>query len=200
MITDKFREKCNYLSVKEILDKYGDENILLNPESTFISSNVKMGNNNTIYPNVIIESDGTNIIEIGDNNILLPNTHLVLSNGGNLIIGNNNIFGDGIICIKSNMPSSNITIGNNARFEGIINIFGNCVLGSGCQILGNISVYNCNLQEGLCYKDKDVQKRAGLLKGFGNAKGLEVSCGYVIKGNGDFKQSDIEPQLNYHKA
>lgn len=51
----------------------------------------------------------------------------------------------------------------------------------------------------MSFKDSDIEKRAGLLKGFGNAKELEVGCGYVIKGNGEFYQNDIEPQLNYHK-
>ena len=130
----------------------------------------------------------------------MTNTHLLLTNGGKLRVGSNNIFGDGIICIKSNISSSDIFVGDNVRFEGIVNIFGQCKLGTGCQILGNISVYNCFLHKGLSFKDPDVQKRAGLLKGFGNAKGLEVNCGCVIRGVGDFMQDEMEPQLNYHKS
>lgn len=198
-IIDEYRKKCNFLSVQEMLDLYGESNTILNPFSTFISSSVQIGCGNIIYPDVIIESDGTNQIQIGDKNTFFPNTHLALMNGGVLQVGNNNLFGEGIVCIKSNMPSSSIIIGDNVRFEGIINIFGQCSLETGCQILGNISVYNCSLRKGLSYKDADVERRAGLLKGFGNAKGLEVSCGYVIKGNGDFMQDNIEPQLNYHK-
>lgn len=195
----EYRKVCGFLSVQEMLEKFGADNIFLNPDSIFVSQSVNIGASNIFYPNVIIESDSSNIITIGNGNVFFSNTHLVVKNGGELSIGSNNIIGDGVVCIKSNTSSANIQIGDNVRFEGVINIFGSCNLENGCQILGNISVYNCILRGGMSFEDSDVEKRAGLLKGFGNAKGLEVGCGYVIKGNGEFSQNDIEPQLNYHK-
>ena len=73
------------------------------------------------------------------------------------------------------------------RFEGYNNFLGQSKFGKSSQVLGNINVYNCKPHEGGSYKD--VETRAGLIKGSRNAKGLEVSRRMVINGWGVFSQN-----------
>ena len=196
---DQNRRQYGFLTVDELIERVGKNNVIFDPYSLLISLNATIGVNNVFYPNIIVDVDSNSELTIGSNNHFSAGTHLEAKNGGKLVIGDSNFFSDGVICIKSNMRTADIQIMNDTRFEGIINVFGQCQFGAGSQVLGNISVYNCILHQGGSYKEPNVESRAGLIKGFGTARGLEVSRGMVINGWGVFDQKTMEPQLNYHK-
>ncbi len=197
--TDTYRISCGFYTIIELINSVGKTNQIVDPFSVLISKKVDIGSNNIIYPGVQIISDSSSVIEIGNNNTFCNNTQIISEDCSRILIRDHNDFGYGGICIKCNINKGKMLFGGYCRIEGRINIFGNCNFGQGSQILGTISVYNCTLGEGGDYNDPDPNKRAGLIKGIGTARNLNVGMGMVINGFGDFDQSKIEPQINYHK-
>ncbi|MFA9376282.1 MAG: hypothetical protein ACERKZ_05950 [Lachnotalea sp.] len=65
---------------------------------------------------------------------------------------------------------------------------GSTYLGSGAQILGNITVQDCHLEGGVSFEEKPVNARGSVLKGFGIARKISLKKGEVINGNGIFKE------------
>lgn len=195
---DKFRADNDFYTLSEMCALCKD-NIIFDFYSVLISKNVTLGKDNIIYPGVIMETDLESNITIGSHNVFFNNTHVEAKCCGDITIGNYNNFMNGGISIRSNMPNSKIIFSNNGRYDGRINIFGNCLFGEGSQIIGTINVYNCTLIGGGDYNEKDPDRRAGLIKGFGTAKNIVVDKGMVVNGFGDFSQADLELQSNYHK-
>ncbi|MCA0454824.1 MAG: hypothetical protein LCI00_12700 [Chloroflexi bacterium] len=195
---DMQRTSRGFMSVTELLETLGSEaNIILDPFSTLVSKDVKIGSGNIFYPNVIIEIQNEGTISIGSNNVFFPGA-LLLADRGKITIGDGNEFGDGGVSIKANMPDALIEIGNKGRYMHSPEIMGRCQLESGTQIIGMIRVQNCNLEAGDSYKEPDAETRGGLLKGFGVARNLTVHQGEVINGQGNFEQDQIEQQSVYH--
>ena len=190
------RKQRGFLAVAYLLERYS-KNIILDPFSTLISENIDMGEGNIIYPNVIIEAKNGGRMGLGSGNVLFPGT-LFLADEGEIRIGNNNEFGDGGLRLKANIAGASITIGDFGRYTNGAEIIGKCVLGSGSQILGQITVQNCTLGSGESFKGSDPDLRGGLLKGFGLARNLDVKQGEVINGQGTFAQTSIERQASYH--
>lgn len=168
------RAENNYLTIEEVIDLHNRGNKVHDVFSTLISRNVKIGQDNIFYPNIVIETDDSSEIEIVDGSIFGMCTSIQASN------------------------KAVIKIGSKCRFDGKVAIYGNCTIGSGSQILGSIQVYDCVLQEGGSYQEADPDLRGAVLKGVGRAKNLMVRQGYVINGVGDFKQEQEELQTNYH--
>ncbi len=195
-----YRQKNNYYTIDELMNKIGINNTIIDPFSTLISKELCIGQGNVFYPAVRIDVSADSSVIIGNNNIFSNNTVVFCENHSKIIIGDSNFFGDGQICIKCNMSNSTISFSNNGRYDGRINIYGSCKFGNGSQIIGTINVYNCCLIGGEDYNESDPWKRAGLIKGFGTAKNLTVNVGMVINGNGFFDQKSMEPQINYHKV
>lgn len=198
-IMNGVREENGYYTLDEMCETICKNNIVFDVTSVLISKKVTLGSDNTIYPGVIIHADEQSDICIGNSNIFFNNTHLDAENGGQITIGNFNIFHDGGISIKCNVKNGRIKFGDHGKYDGRINIFGNCNFGSGSQLLGTINVYDCKLMKGGDFNEPDPDKRAGLLKGMGDARGLVVEMGMVINGRRYFDQDKIEPQSNYHK-
>lgn len=187
-----------FMSINQMLERLSSgKNIVLDPFSTLISDGVEIGESNTFYPNVILEAMHGGTITLGNSNLFYPSSFL-LADQGRITVGDSNEFGSGGLQIKANMPTSSIQIGNNGRYMNGAEIMGQCVLGSGSQILGAISVQNCTLEAGESYKGSQPETRAALLKGFGLARNLTVKQGEVINGQGKFEQSAIEQQAAYH--
>lgn len=191
------RSKKDFYSIMELLELSKNENTILDPFSTLISRKVKMDNNNTFYPNTIVEINNNGHISIGSNNIFYPNTFL-LADTATISIGNDNIFGDGGLSIKANTKTSKIIIGNCGRYMNGAQIIGNSYLGNGSQILGNITAQNCYLEDGESYTHSNVNLRGAVLKGNGLARNIKLSKGTVINAQGLFKQCNQEDQAVYH--
>jgi acetyltransferase-like isoleucine patch superfamily enzyme len=100
---DAQRTSRGFMSVTELLEKLSSEkNVVLDPFSVLVSRDVKIGNGNILYPNVIIETQNEGTISVGNNNVFFPGA-LLLANHGRIIIGDGNEFGDGGVSIKANM-------------------------------------------------------------------------------------------------
>lgn len=191
------RQARGFLTEEELIATVGEHNSLLVPGSTLISAGVIIGQNNLFYPNVVIERQDQGEITIGDDNVFYPGAY-ILGSMGKIAIGNNNEFGTAGVTIKANMPDAQIEIGNCGRYTDGAAIMGRSVLGSGSQILGNITVQNCSLEAGGDYREPDPDKRAALLKGFGLARNINLGTGQVVNGSGNFSDAPVELQRSYH--
>jgi NDP-sugar pyrophosphorylase family protein len=170
-------------------------NTLYDIFSILISKNVKIGKGNIIYPNVIIECNDEHGIIIGDNNILY-NGCSVKAKSGKIEIGNHNEIGENGVFISS--LENEIKRKNNCRLMNGAQILDGCIIGNGCQVLGNIKAVKCILQDGESYEWDNPNMRGGVLKGFGSATELLVDKGEVIFGKGLFSKDMIEKQEKYH--
>jgi len=197
---DAFRKANGYYSIEELITGIGSTNTIIDPFSVLIGKNIYLGQGNTIHPSVILHAENGSSLSIGDDNLFSSCTRIEVANNSSIIIGDRNVFYDGTVCIKCNVENGEVIIGNNCGFDGRINIFGKCFFGNGSRIIGTINVYNCVLEEGGDSTEPNPDNRAGLIKGIGTARDLKVNAGMVINGFGDFDQSKIEPQSNYHKT
>jgi carbonic anhydrase/acetyltransferase-like protein (isoleucine patch superfamily) len=195
-IFDLQRSRKNFLTLESLTQTIGKHNTILD-SSVLIGENIKVGSNNTFYPGVVIEQQGSGKITIGDGNIFYPGVY-ILSSDGEIIIGNHNEFGPAGATIKANNSDALITIGNHGRYCDGANIMGKSTLGSGSQILGNITVQNCTLADGGTFQEPNPDERGAVLKGFGHARNIVLETGQVINGVGNFADFPIEQQSAYH--
>lgn len=196
-IIDRQRTKEGVLSVKELLQLCDSGNTILDPFSVLISSSVKIGCNNIFYPNVIIKAVNNGTITVGNENSFFPNS-LLLADRGKIEVGNANQFGDGGISVKANTPTSIIIIGDRGRYINGVQVLGQTVLGSGSQIIGNITAQDCRLEQGEKFSHSNPDLRGGVLKGYGLARNIQIKVGMVLNGLGSFNQHDVEYQSTYH--
>jgi hypothetical protein len=196
---DSVRRAAGYLTFDETIALGRDGNRILDPFSILISKGVCLGAGNTLYPGCTIRAVGSAEVTIGGGNLFHSGTFIEASEGP-VEIGSSNQFGEGGFTAKANQPVSTIVIGNNGRYLNNPSVFGTSELQDGSQILGNITVISCNLCAGGSYLEPDPDKRAGLLKGFGMAKGLKVLRGQVIQGEGIFDQSLSVAQSMFHRG
>lgn len=192
----KARQRKVFFSADDLAAALGKQNTILD-SSVLISKNATIGKGNTFYPNVVIECQGDGKITIGDNNTFYPGTYL-LSSAGAIEIGSGNEFGPAGLTIKANMPDASIVIGNTGRYCDGASIMGKTNLGSGSQVLGNITIQSCILAGGGTHQEPDPDKRAAVLKGFGLARGITLEEGRVINGAGKFADAPVEWQHDYH--
>ncbi|MDR3434026.1 MAG: hypothetical protein P4L95_19375 [Rouxiella aceris] len=197
-IYDRVRIRNGFLTLAQMVQLCENGNDIFDPFSTLISAHAKIGKGNIFYPGVIIIGTSNHAMEIADSNIFHSNT-LIESSSGPVYIGSENQFGEGGVTIKANREGSIIKIENKGRYLGGAAVFGSTFLGHGSQILGAITADNCHLEQGDSWREPSPDARGGLLKGHGLAKDLTVGTGLVINGSGNFKDSLIEPQSNYHK-
>lgn len=195
-IFDLQRSKNEFLTLESLIQTVGKHNTILD-SSVLIGKNVKVGSNNTFYPGVIIEQRGSGKITISDGNIFYPGTY-ILSSDGEITIGNHNEFGPAGATIKANTSDAFITIGDYGRYCDGTSIMGKTTLGSGSQILGNITVQSCTLANGGTFQEPNPDERGAVLKGFGLARNLTLETGQVINGVGNFADFPIEQQSLYH--
>lgn len=194
---DEARRKTGLLTIAELEQLASQGNIIFDPFSVLISRYARIGSGNTFYPCVTLLCTEGSSLTIGDENTFHTNT-LMEATSGTIAIGAANQFGEGGFTAKANRPGAHITIEDSGRYLNGCSVFGNSSLGSGSQVLGSITVDSCTLEKGGSYRDSDPDQRAGLLKGFGGAKGLSVPRGAVINGRGSFSQEATERQTAYH--
>ena len=195
---DSVRRAEGYLTVTELLDAVGNENVVYDPFSVLISRNCKIGCGNIIYPCVYLTMTGAGRITIGDNNIFHSNS-VVVAESGHVEIGNGNQFGEGGFTAKANRTGAEILIGDKGRYLGGASVFGTSRLGTGSQILGNIMLDGCVLADGEAFTHDDPDHRAGLVKGTGSAKEITVPRGRVAVLNGQFRPDDLQQQSRFHR-
>ncbi len=190
-------ERHGFLSPEELVETVGAQNDILDPYSVLVSSTVTIGTGNILYPNVVIRSDDGAEVHVGNDNVFYPGTYL-FGNDGKIVIGSDNEFGVGGCTVRANMPNAAIVIGDGGRYSGGVDIMGATTLGSGSQVLGAITVQSCELAPGGTFSEPDPDERAAVLKGMGQARGITLQKGQVVNGLGDFADSKIEWQRDYH--
>ncbi len=194
---DNLRREKGLLTIAEVVALSQRGNVIFDPYSALISRLARIGKDNVFYPGVSLFCSEAGSLVLGDCNILHASTLIEASLGG-VSIGAGNQFGEGGFTLRANRPGAIVTIGDEGRYMNGASVFGETFLGSGSQILGAIAVDNCRLEGGGSYRSLDPDARAGLLKGFGAARGLVVPQGHVIVGAGIFLASAQEPQSVYH--
>lgn len=193
---DQQRTDKNFFTTAELIEAIGERNVILDT-SVLIGKHAVIGTGNTFYSGVVIEQQGDGTLTIGDGNVFYPGAY-ILSTAGAVSIGDNNEFGPAGATIKANTSDAVITIGSNGRYCDGVSIMGKTTLGTGSQILGNITVQSCTLASGGTFQEPDPDMRAAVLKGFGLARNITLDIGQVVNGSGNFADSPIERQSTYH--
>jgi acetyltransferase-like isoleucine patch superfamily enzyme len=191
------RQTQGFLGAEEAVTALGENNTIFDPYSLLISEGVTIGVGNVFYPNVVIERRGDGKLVIGDDNVFYPGTY-ILSSAGSISIGSSSEFGTGGCTIKATLPDILLTIGDGGRYCDGATIMGKTSLGSGSQILGNITVQGCSLAAGGTFQEPDPDERAAVLKGFGLARDIMLEKGQVVNGSGNFAEQSVEWQHDYH--
>lgn len=196
---DRAREEAGFLSLEETAALIENGNVIFDPFSTLIARDAVIGKHNTFYPNTRVARHEGAVLEIGSGNVFHSNTVIEASING-IIIGDENLFGEGVVCLKANASDARIEIGSNGRYGGIVNLYGRMQLGSGSQILGNVTAYNCFLGEGHGYSHPVPDERGAVLKGSGTARHIHLPRGQVIEGWGSFSAENATGQSSFHPA
>ncbi|MGF1628481.1 MAG: hypothetical protein ACFCUT_03335 [Kiloniellaceae bacterium] len=194
---DRTRKRAGFLSFDELLALEDGGNVIFDPFSTLISCRAVIGTLNVFHPNIRADCHGSATLHIGSGNVFHSNT-VIEAVANDITIGDGNLFGEGAVCMKANSPCAAIEIGDNGRYCGIVNLFGKTTLGSGSQILGNITAYDCALAAGQPYSHPIADERGAVLKGSGSAKAIQLSKGQVIDGWGVFRAENAVLQSTFH--
>lgn len=194
---DRYRHEAGYLGIAETIALGRSGNIVFDPFSTLVSRHITIGAHNILHPNIRLEADQHTQLMIGNGNMFTSGT-TIMAQTGLIRIGDENIFGPGNVTITTARPDAMIRIGSFGRYRGTIDMDGQCVLGDGSQILGQISVQSVELAAGGSFKHPIADERGAVLKGFGKATGIRLETGKVIAGSGGFCISAQKPQSFYH--
>ena len=192
------RRAHGLLAVEALLALAERDNVILDPFSTLIATNARIGAGNVFYPGVTLHCAASGELTVGDGNMFHQGTWLAAETGA-VTIGNGNLFGEsGGFTAKANRAGARIVIGDHGRYQGGASVLGETILGSGSQLLGPITVDNCHLAAGGSFRDPDPDARGAVLKGYGTARDLRLETGQVIAGSGIFRMEDVKPQSFFH--
>lgn len=197
---DEEREKKGFLKIQDLLALSFRGNIFLDPFSILISSSVAdmIGTGNIFYPNVTVELLNGGLMQIGNQNVFHSQT-LIVADQGAVIIGDHNQFGDGMVSLKANQPQSEIIVRNHGRYLNSVQVLGRSYLGTGSQVIGGLlTIQDCRLEDGESYQCQDCDLRAGVIKGFGLARNIQIARGKVLNGQGSFQMEDLKDQSFFH--
>lgn len=195
--TKVIRMRSRFLSSDQLVDRVSRSEVL-DPYSVLISAFAVIGDRNVFYPGVIVQSDERSVLTIGSNNTFYPGTFLLAENGGRLEIGSHGLYGPGGLQIKANVSSATIVIGDRVRIANGPEVVGTTAIGAGGQVIGPIQAQSVQIAAGADHTEPDVDRRAGVLKGIGLARGIRVEVGEVVNGLGNFADAVVERQSVYH--
>jgi len=194
---DEVRRQKELLTIGQLIDLSKRGNIFYDPHSVLISARAVIGRDNIFFPGVYLFCSEGGTLEVGDGNTFHANT-LIEATHGAIRIGSRNQFGEGGFTAKANRHAASTAIGDEGRYLNGAAVFGETTLGSGSQLLGQITVDSCILAAGGSFREPDPDRRAGLLKGTGVAQNLTVPIGHVAVGAGSFSAADLQLQSNFH--
>jgi carbonic anhydrase/acetyltransferase-like protein (isoleucine patch superfamily) len=165
--------------------------------STLVSPDVAFAPGVILWPGTIIQSIRGHV-SIGQDTVLFPGTRIIAADGGAVRIGAGVELGEeGGFTVKAEAQSA-IEVGDGARLLGGGSLNLSNRIGRGAQILGPIRCQNCNLGDGGTYREPDPDRRGGVLKGSGVARGIMVPQGHVIQAFGLFSEGIMRPQSSFH--
>jgi hypothetical protein len=196
-LIDRSRAAAGYLAVRETAALVADGNLVPDPFSVLISRFVTLGTGNLLYPGVVLEGRDGAPLAVGDRNRFHGPT-LIVAETGPIQIGHDNQFGEGGFTARANRAGAGIRIGDGGRYLGGVTVLGQTRLGSGSQVLGAITLDDCDLGDGRPYAEPDPDLRGAVLKGQGLARRLRLAVGEVIVGDRAFRQQDLQRQTDFH--
>ncbi|AEE47273.1 hypothetical protein [Cellulomonas fimi] len=177
----------------------GRRNTVLDPHSVLVSRFAVVGDGNTFYPGTVLEADERSELVVGHGNVFYPGCFLRAQDGGRLVVGACGEYGPGGVQVLAG-EGTTILVGDEVRLMNGPQLVGATHVGDGGQVIGPIRVQSVRLDGGGSHREEDVDARAGVLKGFGLARGLHVGVGEVVNGVGDFAAAPVERQRAYHPA
>ncbi|WP_262028906.1 hypothetical protein [Microvirga sp. Mcv34] len=194
---DAARRRLGFLSLEETAALSRRGILLPDPGSVLVSSDVQLEEDVVLWPNVILQASSHGRIAIGRGTNVFPGTRVVAS-GGAVTIGSGAEIGEeGGFTIKAGAGDT-IAIGDGTRLLGGGSLTMSNRIGRGAQILGPVRCQNCILGDGGTYRDPEPDERAGVLKGSGVARGIEVPQGHVIQAFGLFGEAVMRRQSYFH--
>jgi hypothetical protein len=185
------------LTVAEILRLAEQGNRIPDPGSVLIGRRCRIGRGNLFYPGVLLQCGPAAVLAVGDGNCFWPGATLAVE-AGEIRIGDENQFGPGGFSASLDAGGGRILVGNGGRYRDGAGLFAGTEAGDGTQVLGPIQVQACRLGGGGGAAEPDPDRRGGVLKGCGRARGLTVGRGEVILGEGRFAPEMLTRQIVFH--
>ncbi|WP_405365759.1 hypothetical protein [Kitasatospora sp. NBC_00039] len=193
----RMRRERGLLTPGELMDLADQGVVVLDPFSVIVSRRVRLHPGNVLYPGVVIECDEHSGCLLRRGNVLHGGTLITATGGGVIVIGARSEIGEGGARIKA-AGTDSIELGDETWLGGGAEVTGSSRIGSGAQVLGQVSARSVVLAAGHPYGYPDPDGRGGVLKGFGRAQGVRVGVGEVVNGKGDFGDAPVERQRAYH--
>ena len=195
--SDDVRRAMGFLSVEATAGLIGRGVLILDPASTLISPNAVLASDVVLWPGVVIDADAAGNIEISAEVILHAGSRIVARSAQVRIAEQAEIGEEGgfTICADAGVT---IVIGARARLMGGGSLSLDNSIGRGAQIIGAIRAQNCRLGDGESHRDPDPDRRGGVLKGLGVARGLDVPAGHVVQAFGIFADAPLRRQSEFH--
>lgn len=195
---NRARGCAGFLPVEAVAALADDGILVLDPFSTLVSPGVTLAAGVTLWPGTIIQATEKGEVTVGSGTRLFPGTRIVAV-GARVTIGADTEIGEeGGFTIKADHTDGLIEIGSRVRLLGAGSLALDNHIGDGAQVLGAIRMQNCRLQAGGSHRDPDPDRRGGVLKGSGVARGLTVPTGMVIQAFGLFNEAPLRPQSFFH--
>lgn len=195
---NRARGCASFLTVEAVAALADDGILVLDPFSTLVSPGVMLTTGVTLFPGTILQATEGGEVTVGRNTRLYPGTRIVAA-GARVTIGADTEIGDeGGFTVKAEHPGGVIEIGSSVRLLGGGSLALDNHIGDGAQVLGPIRMQNCRLEAGDSHRDPDPDRRGGVLKGSGVARGLTVPVGMVIQAFGLFNEAPLRRQSFFH--
>ncbi len=171
---------------------------LFDPASTLVARAADIAAGVVLWPGVLVQCADGGAIAIAAGAVLWSGTRLSAEAGSAIAIGPETAIGEeGGFTILAG-AGHRIAIAANARLRGGGTLEGDCEIGEGGQIIGPIRARDIRLGAGGSWREPDPDRRGGVLKGAGVARGIHVPTGFTLQGFGIFDPSDLKPQSVFH--
>jgi hypothetical protein len=195
---DRTRRREGFLSVADTAALVGRGVAILDPHSTLISEGVDLGAGVVVWPGVTLQRLDDGKLSVGAGTVLHSGTRIV-ARAGTVVVGQHVEIGEeGGFTLKADRPGIVVAIGDEARLLGGGSAMLNNAIGRGAQVLGPIRMQECRLDAGGSHAEPDPDRRGGVLKGAGVARGLHVPQGAVIQAFGMFDAASLRRQVEFH--
>ncbi|WP_207482233.1 hypothetical protein [Arenibaculum pallidiluteum] len=170
---------------------------VLDPGSTLVSPGIDWGRGVVLYPGTVVQRlDGA--VAVGAGTVLFPGTRIVAAGGSVLVEEAAEIGEEGGFTLKAEEAGIRIRVGAGARLLGGGSLARSNEIGRGAQVLGPIRCQDCVLGDGGTHREPDPDRRGGVLKGTGVARGITVPAGHVIQAFGLFAEAPLRRQIEFH--
>jgi hypothetical protein len=196
-LADAARRSLGFLSLAQTAALAEDGIVVPDPASTLVSPGVTLGQGVVLWPGIVLQRLGGGSLAVGAGTILHSGTRIVAADGRAEIGAGAEIGEEGGFTLKAE-AGADILVGDGARLLGGGSLTLSNRIGGGAQVLGPIRCRNCTLGDGGTWRDPDPDRRGGVLKGSGVARGLHVPQGRVVEAFGSFAEAPMRWQSYFH--